>query len=571
MTRTKLALSTGLATDSVPDVPLRRVTLAGHNFDHLYVKRPRRWLAVIVLAYIVVATLYAVKTPLWQAPDEPAHYNYIAHIAETGRLPVLVSGDYDQAQLELLLERAFAPKLPTESLQYESYQPPLYYLSAVPVYWLSDGNLIALRLYSVFLGVVTIVLLYLCLELVFPSKPLISVSAAAFAAMLPMHVAMTASVNNDVLSELLLMAAMLALLHWMQGQYYANQTPSLPVQRRQLVLVGILLGLGMLTKFYAYLLLPLVLLVVLLVGWLRPRVEPTTAPGRTSLLQALLQTGWVIVPAVVLSLPLWLRNMRVYGVLDPLGLRRHDAVVIGQPTTADWIERFGWVSYGERAFSFTFKSFWGVFGWMGVFMDERIYTALLIFTGVIFLGLLWATVRLISGPPDTDLDLFQMTVEALFAIMLLLVLTAYIGYNAKYVQHQGRYFFWGLLPISAVVAIGWREVLQPIQGAITGFLVAVLALSLAFTGYLSNDLAKWPILMLSLISAVLLLQPLLLAGTEERTLGRLPAGMQDFVTRPPVARVMGWLRVAAWSIPFTLLFVLNLRIPFAYILPQLLP
>ena len=126
----------------------------------------------------------------------------------------------------------------------------------------------------------TIILLYLCLELVFPSKPLISVSAASFAAMLPMHVAMTASVNNDVLSELLLMATMLALLHWMQGQYYADQTPAQPAQRRQLMLVGFLLGLGMLTKFYAYLLLPLVLLVVLLVGWLRPRVEPGIAPGR---------------------------------------------------------------------------------------------------------------------------------------------------------------------------------------------------------------------------------------------------------------------------------------------------
>ena len=112
---------------------LAPVTLAGHNFDHLYVRRPRRWLAVIVLAYILVATLYAFNTPLWQAPDEPAHYNYIAHIAETGTLPVLEAGDDDQAQLELLLERAFAPKLPIEALQYESYQPPLYYLSAVPV------------------------------------------------------------------------------------------------------------------------------------------------------------------------------------------------------------------------------------------------------------------------------------------------------------------------------------------------------------------------------------------------------------------------------------------------------
>jgi hypothetical protein len=127
------------------------------------------------------------------------------------------------------------------------------------------------------------------------------------------------------------------------------------------------------------------------------------------------------------------------------------------------------------------------------------------------------------------------------------------------------------LPISTVVAIGWREVLQPIQGAITGFLVAVLAVSLTITGLLSNDLAKWPILALSLIAAVLLLQPLLLAGTDDRTLGRLPPRVETFAERPLVARVMSWLRVVAWSIPFALLFVLNLSIPFVYIIPQLRP
>ncbi len=562
-----------------PALPARRVTLAGHSFDHLYVKRPRVWLAVIMLAYLLVATLYAVNTPAWQAPDEPAHYNYIAHIAKTGTLPVLEMGDYNQSTLELLLRYDFAPKFPVTLLQYENYQPPLYYISAVPIFWLTDGDLTALRLYSVFLGAVAIVLLYLCLELVFPQKELIGVTAAAFAAMLPMHVAMTASVNNDVMSEVLLMATFLALLHWMHGRYYGSAGAKQAA--RPLLLIGILLGLGMLTKFYAYLLLPIVALIVLLVAWRRPRVEVEpgadfkdadgagAAPGGFG--QAIGQTLWVIIPPLLMSLPVWLRNMRLYGVLDPLGLTRHDAVVKGQPTTAEWIAHNGWVAYGERAFSFTFKSFWGVFGWMGVFMDERIYTALLIFTGVIFFGLLWATVRLISGPPDTDMDLYQTHVQAFFAFMLVVLLLAYVGYNTKFVQHQGRYFFWGLLPISAMVAIGWREVLQPIQGAITGFLAIVLAFSLALTSYVGEDPDRWPVLMLTLTALMLLLQPLLLAGTDDRTIGWLPAGLQRFVRRPFVARVMGWLRIAAWSIPFLLLFALNLAIPHVYIVPQLTP
>ena len=60
------------------------------------------WLALIVIAYLAIASLYAVRVPAWQAPDEPAHYNYVHELASTGQLPVLRMGDYDQAYLEQL-------------------------------------------------------------------------------------------------------------------------------------------------------------------------------------------------------------------------------------------------------------------------------------------------------------------------------------------------------------------------------------------------------------------------------------------------------------------------------------
>ena len=87
-------------------------------------------LAAIVLAYLAIATLYALYTPRWQVPDEPAHYNYVRYIAETRSLPVLREGDYDQAYLDTIKAQRFPPDLSVDPIRYESYQPPLYYLLA---------------------------------------------------------------------------------------------------------------------------------------------------------------------------------------------------------------------------------------------------------------------------------------------------------------------------------------------------------------------------------------------------------------------------------------------------------
>lgn len=562
-------LTTPPIVDEAPPLPAHPSTLA--TFDRLYIAAPHRWLVALLVAYLIAAVGFARYTPAWQAPDEPAHYNYIAHIAEGKGLPVLEYGDYDQRLLEQLLDSKFSSKFPIENVQYESYQPPLYYLLATPVYWASGGSLLALRLFGVLLGAVGLLLLYLCLIAVFPGKSLIPLGAVAFTALLPMHLAMSAAVNNDGLAEVLLLAAFLVLLHWMRRRFYGRDVQD---ERRRLVWLGVLLGLGMLTKIYAYLALPVILWAIWMVVWLQPRVQSPTLeathlrPSRSGLRQGLGMLVWVLVPALLVALPLWVRNVLVYGLDDPLGMVRHDQVVIGQARTADWIARNGWLAYGERAMGFTFKSFWGVFGWMGVFMDERIYTALLIFTGVIFMGVLWATVRFISGSPDTDMDLFQLSVLIFFGILLGVVTLSYFGYNMKFMQHQGRYFFWGLLPISTIVALGWREVLQPLQGAITGFLATVLAVAMVLSGTVTGTLNKWTGLSISLFALILLVQPLLLGGSKD-TLRWLPRRVKRWLARPVLAAMARVGRTLVWALPFILLLCLDLLIPFWFIQPQL--
>src|SRR5438874_73527 len=108
-------------------------------------------LALITFAYLAIAALYAVKTPAWQVPDEPAHYNYIAQVAANGCCPKLEPGDWDNDYLESIKAARFSPaslQNRLSTIQYEDHQPPLYYLLNVPIYNLSSGSLIAMRLLS---------------------------------------------------------------------------------------------------------------------------------------------------------------------------------------------------------------------------------------------------------------------------------------------------------------------------------------------------------------------------------------------------------------------------------------
>ena len=41
--------------------------------------------AIVLAVYLALAAQYAALTPDWQAPDEPAHYNVVRQIAQTGR------------------------------------------------------------------------------------------------------------------------------------------------------------------------------------------------------------------------------------------------------------------------------------------------------------------------------------------------------------------------------------------------------------------------------------------------------------------------------------------------------
>ncbi len=164
-------------------------------------------LALIMLAYLAAGVQYACLTPPWQAPDEPAHFNYVRYVAERGALPVLQMGDFPADYLARFTNPKNTPTMSIDPIRYEAWQPPLYYLVAAGVYRVAGGGalagqLFALRLFSVALGALLIAVAYRAVATLAPGRTWLALGTAGFVAAVPMHVATTAAVNNDTLAEL---------------------------------------------------------------------------------------------------------------------------------------------------------------------------------------------------------------------------------------------------------------------------------------------------------------------------------------------------------------------------------
>ncbi len=386
-----------------------------------------RRLGLILAVYFGLGFLFAWQTPPWQAPDEPAHYNYVRHLAEGLGLPELKPGDWDAAYLDFLKASRFPPGSDITPIRYEFHQPPLYYLLLTPVYLTTGGSLLALRLASLAIGALAIIAVYLVGRLVFPAEPEVALAAAGIAGTLPQHVAVLASVNNDALAG----AVAAALVAW--GLAGLTGKPS----RTWAAVGGLLAGIGLLTKTTVYPLVGMAAGLALTIG------RRSKEPGA--------RQAFVLVVGLALVLGGWwfVRNAAVYGGLDILGLGRHDQVVVGQPRTGPLSARL--VVDGGLT---TFRSFWLQLGWMGVPAEDWVYGLLAGISLLAGSGLGFILLELIRSRPGRAATLW-------LGLAAMLVVGQFAWYNLQFYQPQGRYLFPAMAVWAVGLAAGFRRVLTP--------------------------------------------------------------------------------------------------------------
>jgi len=408
------------------------------------------WPLFAVLAvFLILATVYNVAVPVLEKPDEKWHYPYVQNIADGKGLPVYGKGAWNQ----------------------EGGQGPLYYaLAAAATFWVDDddfgilarwnpfytpledrprndnpnrfvhtdreawpyrGATLAIHLarqVSVLMGLVAVLGTYLIVWEIFPGRRALATGAAAVVAFNPMFLFVASAASNDVT-----VAATASLATWAALRLALRNGSVL----RQAALVGLLLGLALLSKTSAVALAPVVGGALAYRAW-RERAWRS------------LLVGGLVVTAVALAVTGWwyVRSWRLYG--DPLGMAvwlEHFGVRDPKPTLLDLLPEFDGLE----------MSYWAVFGWRDMVVERWIYDLFFVADRLALAGWLvglgralwlhWRG-RAISLNSVVGLGLVWLWLVAAFAALL------------RYMQliwaNHGRLLFPAVAAVGGLLFIGWR-------------------------------------------------------------------------------------------------------------------
>lgn len=416
------------------------------------------WVLVILLIlFVVVASLYNLSTPLYESPDELQHAAYAAWLADARGLPVV------------------DPAAPGPWRQ-EGTQPPLYYwvvaqvMRAVP--HSGAGSLATLNPYagigdpqrpdnknrvlhdvdqerwpfsldvwsvhlargiSTLMAVGTLAAIFCLGRLVFPGRPGIALGMVALAAFIPQFLFLSASINNDNLVILVSSWVLVLLAAWIRGEQIPGWSSFLAL--------GVLLGLGALAKFSGLLLWPLAAGILLWLAWrpavhdcnLRPGLRWLALAGLLVFGVALLVCGWW-----------WVRNQQLYGDLS--GLSAHLEIM---GTRRRLPSR-------PRAILAEFKgfrySFWALFGWFNILAPEPFYW---IMDGLVVLGLVGFALFLLRSL--RRLSRWTGVALAMLVLWSVLVAVGVLRWTMLTPASQGRLLYPALGAIALFLVTGWAE------------------------------------------------------------------------------------------------------------------
>jgi 4-amino-4-deoxy-L-arabinose transferase-like glycosyltransferase len=341
---------------------------------------------VLWACFLARLLFYSAMLPLWEGYDEWAHFSVVRQMAVGGHLlvsreapiprdveaslqlapvpwelrslppPAVTQDEYWKLAPEERTRRQSALRtMPaswgsedgTGALQaYEALQPPLYYWIAAPLLWILRASgllaqVLALRFFSSLLASLTVPLVFLVGLEVWDDRRL-ALASAAIVAVMPGLALDVARVGNDSLA-----VPLFTLLTWL-----AVKAVRRGMDLHRAAAIGLVLGLGLLTKVYFLTAIP----ALLAMGWLGRRRLPDLVRVLPEIAIAIVVAGWWYV-----------RNLRTTGTLSGLSealMLRHMGAfeMVRKATAIDW-----WKAVDSIFFSHLYFGGWSsltVRSWM---------------------------------------------------------------------------------------------------------------------------------------------------------------------------------------------------------------
>ena len=317
----------------------------------------------LAIMTLLLSIIYGVVTPLWEGSDEPIHFDFVKYVADQRRLPSLhdegaVLGQTLQPPFYYAIGAALIQGIDTSDIDSVREMNPYFIglrIGEEPNYAIhSDreafpwrGTTLAVHLVralSALWGSLTVLAAFQIGRELWPGAAGPALGTAAIVGLTPGFIRINSYVTNDSLAVALIAWTIWATLRMVKEEVTIVRS----------LIVGVLLGLSLLTKQTALFVLPVLAVGLGKAAYERRSWRPVTVGLMGIGLPVLLLTGWWYV-----------RNIRLYG--DPWGSSiyfQHAAFEGFPPLTLEWT--------GQQLVELH-QRFWGRFGWGTIPMDPWIY------------------------------------------------------------------------------------------------------------------------------------------------------------------------------------------------------
>lgn len=323
--------------------------------------------AAVLTSYLLFAILFSLLIPIFEAPDEQGHFENGLFISENSILPVqnTVSQNFaHHPPLYYLLisfplkfvdtsNKADVPELRPDFVWPDLNQPSGYIHSENELFPYS-GIVLGVHLargVSIISGLLTLLFAKSLFNKLFEENHFVALTSLIIVALNPQFIFINSTITNDSLLVTITTATLWCI----------QRLISQPTSRWWWFMLGTFIGMAIMTKSTA-----IIFLVPIFGLWFFLAFQSSSKMEHVKL-------GFnFFIPVFMLTSWWFIRNYNLYG--DLLGWEYYVLAWSDALRTAplNWAE-------GLLILSLQLRSFWGVFGWMNIYMPNGYYFFILLF------------------------------------------------------------------------------------------------------------------------------------------------------------------------------------------------